>query len=71
MGFLTPWSHRQHCVWKSTGPAAFSYTPVFLTVAVGSSSLRGPGCWSGLGPLEAWLEPTFSPPKGFPSVLAA
>lgn len=41
-------------VWKSTSLMAFSWIPIFLTLA----SPLGPGCWSGLGPLEAWLEPT-------------
>ena len=36
-------------VWKSTSPAAFSWIPVFLTLA----GPLGQGCWSGLGPLEA------------------
>ena len=49
-------------VWKSTSPAAFSWFPVFLTLA----GPLGPGCWSGLGPLEAGLEPTLQSSQSFP-----
>lgn len=61
--FLCPWSHQQHCVWKSTSPVASSYTAVFLIMAVASCSHCGPGCWSFYGHWRPGWSLPFSPPK--------